>query len=167
MPKAKFVSQRRKKQKFYGNRFTNRRNYDVKRGLDEENSSACLEDEINWSSTQVDNKAKETLSASYCKLKSVTEGNNPVDKPKKVTRTMRNTRDGELTTMYGKQISKVLFLPWTLKFLTVYSGGLWNYITCGIQKLMEMVTAKVLAGFRMSRDMSRNARIGENGRNVN
>ena len=25
----------------------NRRNYDVKRGLDEENSSACLEDEIN------------------------------------------------------------------------------------------------------------------------
>ena len=69
--------------------------------------------------------------------------------------------------MYGKQISKVLFLPWTLKFLTVYSGALWNYITCGIQKLMEMVTAKVLAGFRMSRDMSRNARIGENGRNVN
>lgn len=62
-----------------------RRNYDVKRGLDEENSSACLEDEINLSSTQVDNKAKETLSASYCKLKSVTEGNNPVDKPKKVS----------------------------------------------------------------------------------
>lgn len=55
------------------------------RGLDEENSSACLEDEINLSSTQVDNKAKETLSASYCKLKSVTEGNNPVDKPKKVS----------------------------------------------------------------------------------
>lgn len=85
MPKAKFVSQGQKKQKFYGNRFTNRRNYDVKRGLDEENSSACLEDEINSSSTQVDNKAKETLSASYCKLKSVTEGNNPLDKPKKVS----------------------------------------------------------------------------------
>lgn len=63
---------------------------------------------------------------------------------------MRNTRDGELTTMYAKQISKVLFLPWTLKFLTVYSGGLWNYITCSVQKIMEMVKAKVLAGFRMS-----------------
>lgn len=63
------------------------------------------------------------------------------------TRTIRNTRDGELTTMYAKQISKVLFLPWNLKLLTVYSGGLWNYTTCGIQKLMEMVTAKVLAGF--------------------
>lgn len=66
---------------FMGIGLKNRRNYDVKRGLDEENSSACLEDEINLSSTQVDNKAKETLSASYCKLKSVTEGNNPVDKP--------------------------------------------------------------------------------------
>ena len=52
--------------------------------------------------------------------------------------------------MYAKQISKVLFLPRNLKFLTVYSGGLWNYITCGIQKITEMVTAKVLAGFRMS-----------------
>lgn len=70
---------------FMGIGLQNRRNYDVKRGLDEENSSACLEDEINLSSTQVDNKAKETLSASYCKLKSVTEGNNPVDKPKKVS----------------------------------------------------------------------------------
>ena len=70
---------------FMGIGLQNRRNYDVKRGLDEENSSACLEDEINLSSTQVDNKAKETLSVSYCKLKSVTEGNNPVDKPKKVS----------------------------------------------------------------------------------
>ena len=85
MPKGKFVSQRRKKQKFYGNRFTNRRNYNLEGGLDEENSSACLEDIINLSSTQVDDKAKETLSASYCKLKSVTEKDNPVDKPKKTS----------------------------------------------------------------------------------
>ena len=70
---------------FMGIGLQNRRNYDVKRGLDEENSSACLEDEINLSSTQVEYKAKETLSASYCKLKSVMEGNNPVDKPKKVS----------------------------------------------------------------------------------
>ena len=66
MPKAKFVSQRRKKRKFYGNRFTNRRNYNLEGGLDEE-------------------KAKETLSASYRRLKSVAEENNPVDKPKKTS----------------------------------------------------------------------------------
>ena len=85
MPKAKFVSQRRKKRKFYGNRFTDRRNYNLEGGLDEENSSACLENEINSSSTQVDDKAKETLSASYRKLKSVAVENNPVDKPKKTS----------------------------------------------------------------------------------
>ena len=79
-----FLNDERNKN-FMGIGLQNRRNYDVKRGLDEENSSACLEDEINLSSTQVDNKAKETLSASYCKLKLVTEGNNPVDKPKKVS----------------------------------------------------------------------------------
>ena len=35
--------------------------------------------------TQVDDKAKETLSASYRRLKSVAEENNPVDKPKKTS----------------------------------------------------------------------------------
>ena len=105
------------KASLYEQRGKNRRNYNVAGSLDEENSSACLKDEINSSSTQVDHKAQETLSASYCKLKSVTEGNNPVDKPKETS-----TANSDSTIM-GFRLFDMEVLWNVLSLLRCYERG--------------------------------------------
>ena len=50
---------------------------------------------------------------------------------------MKNTRDGKQTTPHGKKVS------------TVYLNVLWNYITCGMQNIMGMVTVKASAKLKM------------------
>ena len=83
MPKAKFASQRRRKRKFHGNRFTNSKNYNNRGFVDGESSSPLLDDEISSSNTRVDDEAKECLSASYRKLN--IEEKKPVDKSEKTS----------------------------------------------------------------------------------
>lgn len=83
MAKPKFSSQRRKKRKFYGNRFTKHNQGD---GVDGGNGSDGLGDEFKSPNTSTDDREpdhqeKETLSASYRKLKEDTEEKKPVDKP--------------------------------------------------------------------------------------
>ena len=83
MAKPKFSSQRRKKRKFYGNRFTKHNQGDR---VDGGNGSDGLGDEFKPPNTSTDDQEpdhqeKETLSASYRKLKEDTEEKKPVDKP--------------------------------------------------------------------------------------
>ena len=77
MPTTKFASQRRKKRKFYGNRFTKYNQGDC---VNEGNSFTGLQDEFNSPNTAVDDPAKETLSASYKKLKVEIKEKKLVDK---------------------------------------------------------------------------------------
>ena len=82
MPKPKFASQRRKKRKFYGNRFVNN---NKEHREDVGNGSDGLEDELRSPNTSTastaDDHEKGTLSASYRKLKEDTEEKKPAVEP--------------------------------------------------------------------------------------
>ncbi|XP_068750970.1 uncharacterized protein [Montipora capricornis] len=85
---TEFASQRRRKRKFHGNRFTNSKNYNNSGFVDGESSSPLLEDEIISSNTRVDDEGKECLSASYRKLnieEKKIEEKKPVDKSEKTS----------------------------------------------------------------------------------
>lgn len=96
MAKPKFSSQRRKKLKFYGNRFTK---HNQGHCVDGGNGSDGLGDEFKSPNTSTDDQEpdhqeKETLSASYWKLKEDTEEKKPVDKPDKISPSSEPTITG-------------------------------------------------------------------------